>query len=178
MGKETYQFQELESLTLIVGVLFGAWTQIVLCWVKLKAEVVQSIIIKGKPAQINKVFYCQAANQTTGPLNTLPVLAGQVYHGDSAILNDSKSISLLSLPGIGCHEVKTSVLRKSLGIIKVLCSPFNQILLLCWHTRAARHSTWENLHSVMASSAALTSGWVLCSHIFTNTSSPPSHSQN
>lgn len=36
LGRETYQFQELESLYTLLGVLFEAGTQIVLCWIKPK----------------------------------------------------------------------------------------------------------------------------------------------
>lgn len=160
-GKRSISISATGVFTLTVGVFFRSWTQIVLCWVKLKAGALGSTIIKGKPAQRNKAFHLLEDH-----LIVSPALASQFHHRDSVILNDSKSISLLSPSGIGCHEAKTSVLRNSLGIIKVPCSPFHRLLLLCWHKRAARHSTWENLHIVMASSAALTFGSVLWSHIF------------
>lgn len=112
-GKRSISISGTGVFTLTVGVFFRSWTQIVLCWVKLKAGALGSTIIKGKPAQRNKAFHLLEDH-----LIVSPALASQFHHRDSVILNDSKSISLLSPSGIGCHEAKTSVLRNSLGIIK------------------------------------------------------------
>lgn len=66
-GKRNISISGTGVFTLPVGVLFGAWTQITLGWVKLKPGALESTIIKGKPAQRNKAFHFQEANQTRRP---------------------------------------------------------------------------------------------------------------
>ena len=61
-GKRNISISGTGVFTLSVGVLFGAWTQIILCWVRLKPGALENTVIKGKPA-----FHFQEANQTRGP---------------------------------------------------------------------------------------------------------------
>lgn len=67
MGRETYPFQDLKSLYTLLGVLFGAYTQSVLCWIKPKTGALESTVIREKHAQRNEAFNFQEANQTRKP---------------------------------------------------------------------------------------------------------------
>lgn len=103
----------------------------------------KSTIIKEKHSQTNEAFNFQEPNQTRKPPQYItspgwPTSPQGQSHSKWQQVHLSAFPSRNRLP-----KAETSALGKSLGIIKVPCSPFNQILLLCWHKRAARHSTWE-----------------------------------
>lgn len=89
-----------------MGVLFGACTQIALCWRKPKTGALERHNNKRNVLREMRLSTSRNLTKLGSHLNTLPVLAGQFHHRVRVIPNDSKSISLLSPPGIGCQKQK------------------------------------------------------------------------
>lgn len=129
-GKRSISISGTGALIHTVGISLGLYLN---CFVLDKTEGwgPRRTIFKGKPAQRNEAFNFQEANQTREPPQCI-ITPGWTISPCGP--SHSTWVHLSTLPARNrLPRSNNTCLEKSLGIVKVPCSPFNQILLPWWH---------------------------------------------